>query len=122
MRLKALQELGYKEIPAEWVKKASELTEEQKKEFIIKDNVGFGEWEWDELANNWEIEQLNSWGLDVPFVETEKESEEIEEVEIKPFKKTHVLISFSPEKLSEIQELLQKISEIHGIEYEQSSN
>ena len=66
MRFKALQDLGYKEVPDNWIKKASELTEEQKKEFIIKDNVGFGEWEWEQLANEWDVEQLTQWGLDIP--------------------------------------------------------
>jgi hypothetical protein len=65
MRLKALQELGYKEIPNDWVKKAAELTEEEKREFIIKDNVGFGEWEWTMLSD-WEQDQLLEWGLDIP--------------------------------------------------------
>jgi ParB-like chromosome segregation protein Spo0J len=65
MRLKALQELGYKELPDEWVRKASELTDEQKKEFIIKDNVGFGEWDWDVLKTDWDAEQLENWGLEV---------------------------------------------------------
>lgn len=68
MRLKALQELGYKDIPNEWVKKASELTEEQKKEFIIKDNVGFGEWYWDILANEWDTKELEGWGIDIPVI------------------------------------------------------
>lgn len=69
MRLKALQELGYKEIPKEWVTMADGWTEEQRREFIIKDNVGFGEWDWDELANNWDSEELEEWGLDVPVFE-----------------------------------------------------
>jgi len=64
MRLKALQELKYKDIPDEWVKKASELTEEEKKQFIIKDNAGFGEWDWEMLANEWETDQLIEWGFD----------------------------------------------------------
>jgi DNA modification methylase len=71
MRLKALQELGYKEIPETWVKKASELTEEQKQQFIIKDNVGFGEWDWEMLANEWDSEKLVEWGLDLPVMEVE---------------------------------------------------
>ena len=66
MRLKALQELKYTEIPDSWVQMADEWTEEQRKEFVIKDNVGFGEWDWDDLANNWDSEQLEEWGLDVP--------------------------------------------------------
>jgi len=66
MRLAALKELNYKDIPDNWVMKASDLTPEQQKEFIIKDNVGFGEWEWDQLANEWDIDQLEEWGLDIP--------------------------------------------------------
>lgn len=68
MRLKACQEAGLKEIP---VIKASNLTEEQQREFIIKDNVGFGEWDWNDLANNWEAEKLQEWGLDISGFEAE---------------------------------------------------
>ena len=63
MRLKALNELKFKEIP---VIVADEWTEEQKHEFLIKDNVGFGEWDWDSLANEWDVEKLEEWGLNVP--------------------------------------------------------
>ena len=63
MRLKACKEAGLKEIP---IIKADELTEEQQREFIIKDNVGFGEWDWEDLANNWNTEELTNWGLDIP--------------------------------------------------------
>lgn len=66
MRLKALRELGMREIPDEWVVLADDWTEEQRKEFTIKDNVGFGEWNWDDLQENWDSEQLVSWGLDTP--------------------------------------------------------
>lgn len=76
MRLKACKEAGLKEVP---VIKASELTEEQQKEFIIKDNVGFGEWDWEDLANNWDAEELTDWGLDLPVsMEVELEAEEDE--------------------------------------------
>jgi DNA modification methylase len=71
MRLKALQEIGHKEIPDEWVQMADEWTEEQRREFVIKDNVGFGEWDWDDLANNWDTEKLQDWGLDIPNFEAE---------------------------------------------------
>ena len=64
MRLKALKHLGLTEAP---VIKASDLTEEQQRQFIIKDNVGFGEWDWDILANEWDVDELKSWGLDVVF-------------------------------------------------------
>jgi DNA modification methylase len=66
MRLKACIEAGLKDVP---VKQAKELTEEQKKEFIVKDNVGYGEWDWDDLANNWDVEDLTEWGLDIPNFE-----------------------------------------------------
>lgn len=63
MRYKACKEAGLKEIP---VIIAEGLTEQQQKEFLIKDNVAGGEWDWDMLANEWEVEQLDAWGLDIP--------------------------------------------------------
>jgi hypothetical protein len=67
MRLKAIKELGHKEIPENWVSFADDWTEEQKQEFIIRDNIEFGEWDFDSLANEWDIEKLQLWGLDLPF-------------------------------------------------------
>ena len=72
MRLKACIEVGLKEV---YIVKAEDLTEQQKDEFIVKDNVGFGEWDWDILANEWDTEKLTDWGLDLPIF---KEYEEIE--------------------------------------------
>lgn len=63
MRLRALKSAGYFEV---WVDIVSNLTEAQKREFIIKDNSGFGEWDWDILANEWDTKQLVSWGVDLP--------------------------------------------------------
>jgi ParB-like chromosome segregation protein Spo0J len=62
MRLKACKEAGLKEVPIIF---ADDLTEDEQKQFIIKDNVGFGEWDWDMLANEWEPELLEDWGLEV---------------------------------------------------------
>jgi hypothetical protein len=62
MRLKACIEAGLKDVP---VKQAKDLTEEQKKEFIIKDNVQFGSHDWSELANNWDVDLIQEWGLDI---------------------------------------------------------
>lgn len=64
MRFKACIEAGLKEV---FIIKAKDLTEEQKQEFIVKDNVGFGEWDWDILANEWDVEKLEEWGLDLPL-------------------------------------------------------
>jgi hypothetical protein len=63
MRLKAANDLGLKELP---IILADEWTEEQKAEFLIKDNVGFGEWNWQELQADWDVEKLDDWGLDAP--------------------------------------------------------
>jgi DNA modification methylase len=63
MRLKACKEAGLKEV---FIIKASDLTEDQQKEFIIKDNVGFGEWDWDVIANEWDTDLVQEWGLDLP--------------------------------------------------------
>jgi hypothetical protein len=68
MRLKACKEAGLKEVPVIF---AHDLTEDEQKQFIIKDNVGFGEWDWDMLANEWEPELLESWGLEVWKAPTE---------------------------------------------------
>ena len=81
MRLKASKDAGLKEV---WIEVAEGLTEEQKKEFIVKDNVGFGEWEWDMLANEWDSSKLEDWGLDVWQNPDDKidEAEEGEEIEL----------------------------------------
>jgi site-specific DNA-methyltransferase (adenine-specific) len=74
MRLKAANELKMKELP---VVMADDWTEEQRQEFIIKDNVGFGEWNWEELQADWDVEQLSDWGLDIPQqFKVEEEAEE----------------------------------------------
>ena len=63
MRLKASKEAGLKEV---FIVKADDLTEDEQKQFIIKDNVGFGEWDWDIIANEWDADQIQEWGLDIP--------------------------------------------------------
>lgn len=63
MRFRAMQEAGWTEIPV----KVVDWSEEKQKEFIIKDNASFGEWDWDIIANQYELEDLNAWGIDLPF-------------------------------------------------------
>ena len=72
MRLKALKELGYKEVPNDWVKSAKDLTEDEIRRFIIADNVGFGEHDWELLANEWDAAELADWGLDIPGFEVDQ--------------------------------------------------
>ncbi len=87
MRYRALQDLGFKEIQEDWVKRAEELTEEEKQRFIIADNVGFGDWDWDALGNDWEAEQLTDWGLEIPgwAVQDEGEDFELKDGDREPF-------------------------------------
>jgi hypothetical protein len=67
MRYKAMIECGYKQVNVEVV----DWSEQKQNEFIIKDNVGFGEWEWEMVANEWDLEELTDWGLDIPNFNTE---------------------------------------------------
>jgi DNA modification methylase len=75
MRLKACKEAGLKEVPVIF---ADDLNEDEQKQFIIKDNVGFGEWDWDMIANEWDADQIEEWGLDIPefSIKEELEAEE----------------------------------------------
>jgi ParB-like chromosome segregation protein Spo0J len=108
MRLKACIEAGLKEV---YILKADDLTEEQQKEFIVKDNVGFGEWDWDVLANEWDTDDLENWGLSLPVFMDEPSYEDlIGEEKNKP---ASMKITFtSPEQLQkaeiEIQEILDR--------------
>lgn len=76
MKKQALHEMGRETIPAEWVKKVQGLTDEQKLEFIIKDNTHYGNWDWEQLANEWDGIALDDWGLDVPGVDFGEELDE----------------------------------------------
>jgi len=108
MRFKACKEAGLKEVP---IIVAENLTDEQQKEFIIKDNVSGGEWDWDMLANEWEADELTEWGLDVWQQEKEPELDDlIGEEKNKP---ATMKITFeTPEQLQkaeiDIQELLDR--------------
>ena len=74
MRYKAAKEIGLKEIP---VKIADNLTPEQEREFLIKDNTSGGEWDWEVLANEWNSEELESWGLDLPAFDINNETDDL---------------------------------------------
>jgi ParB-like chromosome segregation protein Spo0J len=77
MRLKAMKEAGWKEAPVAIV----DWDEDKQRQFIIKDNVGFGEWDWDMLANEWDSESLTDWALDLPIdLEEIKETKDIPDI------------------------------------------
>jgi len=108
MRLKALQHLGYKDIPDEWVKQANELTPEEQRKFIILDNVSGGEWDYSILANEWDAKDLENWGLDVPAIfEMPTDDELIGEDRNKPA--TMKITFTSPEQLQAVQNDIQDL-------------
>ena len=88
MRFKAMKEAKWKEIPVEVV----DWDEAKQREFIIKDNVGFGEWDYDDLANNWDAEELDKWGLDLPQFEAEQLEAEEDDYEMPDEVQTDIVI------------------------------
>ena len=76
MRLRACKEAGIKKVPVIF---ADDLNEEQQREFIIKDNVGFGEWDWAMLANEWDYKELDDWGLTLPNFDVDKNNDNYDE-------------------------------------------
>ena len=105
MRLKAAKEIGLKKLP---VMLADDWTEEQKSQFLIKDNVGFGEWNWEELQADWDVEQLGEWGLDVP--QWANNSEDIEDIEnIESFNES-VNFTIKCESIEQLEELQTKLN------------
>ncbi|NBN88509.1 MAG: hypothetical protein EBV32_05440 [Proteobacteria bacterium] len=108
MRYKALKEAGYKEVT---IVRANELTEEQKNEFLIKDNVGFGEWDWDSLANEWDVEKLDDWGLDIPSFNNVDYSEKNEEIDIDSLDETMTIkLNFTETEYWTVKQQLSEIA------------
>jgi hypothetical protein len=120
MRLKASKDAGLEEV---WIEVAEGLTEEQKKEFIVKDNVGFGEWEWDMLGNEWDSVQLAEWGLDVWQNEDDVNLNEIETEDVfslpdgekAPFQQ--MTINLADEQVIKIKEAIQDIKYTEEYKY-----
>tara|TARA_R100001509_G_C4882279_1_gene220533 strand:+ start:335 stop:892 length:558 start_codon:yes stop_codon:yes gene_type:complete len=112
MRYKACIEAGIKEVP---IKIAKGLTDEQKQEFIVKDNVGFGEWDWNMLGNEWDNVILAEWGMDVWQPEEAVDYSVLEDIEVgselyekEQGVKRAIQIEFSPEHYEEALSLINK--------------
>ncbi len=73
MRLRAIKDLGMKEIPKSWVSMADEWTEEQRREFIIKDNASLGDWDLEDLQENWDLDLISEWGVDLGGVDIDED-------------------------------------------------
>ena len=91
MRLKALKELGIKEVPTKIL--PTETSVEKLKAYTIKDNVSFGDHDWEVLANEWNSEELESWGLDIPNFEVDTDySEKNKEIDVDDYEDTMTLV------------------------------
>jgi len=110
MRLKACKEAGLKEVPIIF---ADDLTEDEQKQFIIKDNVGFGEWDWDMLANEWEPELLEEWGLDVPsWQDTPDYSDKNQEIDVDDYTdKMIIKLEYTENDYLQVRDQLSKIAD-----------
>jgi hypothetical protein len=109
MRFKACKEAGLKEVPII----ITDLTEDKQKEFLIKDNVSGGEWDWD-LLNEWDTEQLEEWGLEVPNFEAETDySYKNKELELNDFEdqKYTIKLEFSEDDYNLVKERLQELGQ-----------
>lgn len=112
MRLKALEELGYKDIPDTWVKRASDLTDEEKQRFIIADNVGFGDWDWQVLGNEWDTKKLGDWGLDIPDYTKQDYSDKNKEIDVSNMDTTMTInLKYTEDEYWEVKEALSKIAQ-----------
>jgi hypothetical protein len=115
MRLKACKEAGLKEVPVIF---AHNLTDEEQKQFIIKDNVGFGEWDWDMIANEWDAEKLEEWGFDIPgFDDVEDLGEEfsLPEGDKAPFQQ--MTFTLADEQAEQIQNAIADIKQTQEFKY-----
>jgi hypothetical protein len=115
MRLKACKEAGLKEVPVIF---ADDLTDEEQKQFIIKDNVGFGEWDWDMIANEWDAEQLEEWSFDIPgFDDVEDLGEEfsLPEGDKAPFQQ--MTFTLADEQAEQIQNAIADIKQTQEFKY-----
>ena len=92
MRLKAIKELGFEEIKKEWIIFADEWTEDQRREFIIKDNASMGSWDFDALVEGWNVGDLDEWGVKVP---TSKNTELLSELTYDP-------LYYQPKKIGDL--------------------
>ena len=108
MRLKACKEAGLKKVH---IIKAEDLTEEQQREFIIKDNVSGGEWDWSMLANEWNSEDLDKWGLDVPGFDSQDYSDKNQEVDVNEFEdKMIIKLQYVEDEYHIVKDALLKIA------------
>ena len=112
MRLTAIRHLGMKDVPDSWVKCADNLTEEEQKRFIIADNVSGGNWDIEALMSEWDIPELEAWGLEIPYFDTDEDfSEKNKEIDIDKMDTEMVIkLKYTEEEYQQVKDQLSKIA------------
>lgn len=123
MRYRACQEAGLKEVP---VMIADKLTEKKQREFIIKDNISGGEWDWDLLANEWTTDELNEWGLDIPDWNANEPEVDLSDLDDRlgtylTNTIRQIVLYYEQELHTQVVERLEKLGEKEGIKNDNSA-
>lgn len=124
MRYRAAKELKFKELPCKILSKDTPI--EKLKEYTIKDNNAFGEYDWDDVANEWDAELLTDWGTDLPITADEvsglEDTPEPEESEVKPVTKTFILVQCKMEDATELLKKIHTATDGYEVEISNTSN
>ena len=124
MRYRACKELGYKELPCKVLD--AETPVEKLRQYAIKDNENFGEYDWDLVANEWDTAELEDWGVELPTdwgdELTDQNDGEAKKETIKAFKKSFILVSCECDDATEIAETIQKALQNYSFQIQTSSN
>lgn len=124
MRYRACKELGYKELPCKVLD--AETPVEKLRQYAIKDNENFGEYDWDIVANEWDTAEIEDWGVELPTdwgdELTDQNDGEAKKETIKAFKKSFILVSCECDVATEIAETIQKALQNYSFQIQTSSN
>jgi hypothetical protein len=124
MRYRACKEIGYKELPCKVLD--AETPVEKLRQYAIKDNENFGEYDWDEVANSWDTAEMEDWGVELPTdwgdELTDQNEGEAKKETIKAFKKSFILVSCECDDATEIAETIQKALQNYSFQIQTSSN
>lgn len=120
MRFRALQANGMKQVPASWVRKADSLSAEEKRRFIVMDNEGFGEWDFDIISADYDMPELEAFGMELPEI-CDKERADCEPLNesvenLRPVKRCHLLISMTADQALDLMPRIQIALEGHSVE------
>ena len=112
MRFKAIQHIGMKEIPDTWVRSADSLTPDEQRRFIIADNVSGGDWDVEDLAANWDKDELSEWGVELEWPSEQDYSYKNKEINTDLFDDEMIIkLKYTESEYLQVKEQLSKIAE-----------